>query len=70
VSIAWQPEGANHFPTIIILSEQRFAIEKKYPFRIKQAPSFGNLLRSLTPNVDSNQPNQINREYGIKIKTH
>lgn len=37
------------FPHILIISEQRYAIDGEYPFRIIQAPSFDYFLQSLKP---------------------
>jgi hypothetical protein len=64
---AWQPEGSKHFPTIIIISEQRFAIEKKYPFRVMQTPSFTHLLQTLKTSSKEVSPKAITSE-GVKIK--
>jgi hypothetical protein len=64
---AWQPEGSKYFPAVIILSEQRFAIEKKFPFRIMQAPSFTHLLQSLKTSSKEVTPKSITSE-GVKIK--
>jgi hypothetical protein len=64
---AWQPQDKRVFPTVIILSEQRFAIEKKYPFRIMQAPSFIHLLQSLKTSSKEVTPKSITSE-GVKIK--
>lgn len=64
---AWQPEGYKHFPAVLILSEQRFAIEKKYPFRIMQAPSFNHLLQTLKTSSQEVAPKSITSE-GVKIK--
>jgi hypothetical protein len=49
---AWQLEGTKVFPAVLILSEQRYAIEKIYSFRILQAPSFTHLLQSLKPKTE------------------
>jgi hypothetical protein len=65
---AWQPEGTKFFPNILIISEQRFAIEKNYPFRIMQAPSFGHLLQSLKSKSESKQTIQNNSTTGLKMK--
>lgn len=35
------------FPHIIILSDQRYAIDKKYPFKLFQAESFTQFVNSL-----------------------
>lgn len=65
----WQPEQTKVFPTVLILSEQRYAIDKEYPFRIMQSPSFGQLLQSLKP-VKQVTDNKVtdNSNTGIKVK--
>jgi hypothetical protein len=65
---AWQLEGTKIFPTVLILSEQRYSIEQNYPFRILQAPSFTHLLQSLKPKTESKPPIQNNSTPGLKIK--
>jgi hypothetical protein len=65
---AWQPEHTKVFPNVLILSEQRYAIEKTYPFRIMQAPSFTHLLQSLKPKTESKPAINNNSSPGIKIK--
>jgi hypothetical protein len=67
---SWQPEHTKVFPTVLILSEQRYGIEKDYPFRIMQAPSFGHLLQSLKPKTEQKQPPQNNSFSGIKINVN
>lgn len=37
------------FPHILILSDQRYAIDGDYPFKVFQAESFTEFIRSLTP---------------------
>jgi hypothetical protein len=46
---SWQPKSDKIFPHILILSEQRYAIDESYPFKIIQAPSFTQFLESLKP---------------------
>jgi hypothetical protein len=68
VQESWQPEHTKVFPKVLILSEQRYAIEKDYSFKIMQAPSFGHLLQSLKPKDNSKPPVQNNIPSGIKIR--
>jgi hypothetical protein len=65
---AWQLEHTKVFPTVLILSEQRYSVGKTYPFRILQAPSFGHLLQSLKPKNETKPPIQNNIPDDIKIK--
>jgi hypothetical protein len=67
---AWQPESNKVFPTVIILSEQRYAIEKRYPFKIHQHPSFTQLLQSLKPKVENKQVYQNTTTTNIKLKSN
>jgi hypothetical protein len=48
----WQLNSKKVFPNVLIISEQRYAIEKSYPFRIMQAPTFNDLLQSLKPKTE------------------
>jgi len=41
--------GKPRFPRVIIISEQRFAIDNVYPFRVVQAQSFRQFVESLKP---------------------
>ncbi|QPA33388.1 hypothetical protein [Thermaerobacillus caldiproteolyticus] len=46
----WQPaDKPPVFPRVLILSEQRFAIDGQYPFYVIQAQSFGQFVQSLKP---------------------
>jgi hypothetical protein len=65
---AWQPQDYKVFPTVIILSEQRYAIEKRYPFKIIQSPSFTHLLQSLKPKTDSKPVYQNTTNTNLKTK--
>ena len=44
---SWQPAGKVIFPYIFIVSDTRYALNRQYPFRVFQAPSFTSFLRSL-----------------------
>lgn len=52
---SWQ--GSNPvFPTVLILSDTRYALDEKYPFRLLQATSFSQFISSLKrQTVKSNQ---------------
>ncbi|RLQ01503.1 hypothetical protein [Geobacillus stearothermophilus] len=51
----WQPAGKVVFPYILILSDTRYALDRPYPFRVFQAPSFLGFLRSLKQPQQSQQ---------------
>lgn len=53
------------FPRLLILSEQRYAIDNDYPFKVFQSQSFSQFTNSLKPNPVQ-QPVKV--ESGIKIK--
>lgn len=44
---------SNPFPHLLILADQRYEIEGEYPFRIFQAESFSDFVRSLKPQQKS-----------------
>jgi hypothetical protein len=48
----WQPLNLKVFPHILILSNQHYAIDSSYPFRIMQAQSFTQFLQALKPKVE------------------
>lgn len=52
----WQPVNFKVFPHILILSDQRYAIDSSYPFRIMQAPNFTQFLQALKPKEDVGTP--------------
>lgn len=51
------------FPHILILSEQRYALDDQYPYKIFQAYSFSNFVNAL-----KRHPVTTVQESGIKIK--
>jgi hypothetical protein len=55
----------NPFPHVLILSDQRYAIDEGYPFKIFQAESFTQFVESLRP-VAKTKP--AAKSEGIKIK--
>ncbi|MED3777970.1 hypothetical protein ABES66_00445 [Geobacillus stearothermophilus] len=58
----WQPSGKVVFPYILIISDTRYALNRQYPFRVFQAPSFLSFLRSLK------QPQQFQQSSYSDIK--
>lgn len=57
---------SNPFPHVLILGEQRYALDEKYPFKIFQATNFTEFLASLKPKETPVVKNVDNG--GIKIK--
>lgn len=57
---------AQPFPHILILSEQQYKIGKEYPFKVFQAQSFTEFIRSLKKQQP--QPAKVVNQSGIKIK--
>jgi hypothetical protein len=55
---------AKPFPHVLILSEQRYAIDWEYPFRVFQAESFTQFIQSLKREKES----EVKNTGGIKIK--
>jgi len=51
----WQPLEKKIFPHVLILSDQRFPLDGKYPFKVIQAQTFTQFLQSLKPK-DSKTP--------------
>ncbi|WP_368658691.1 hypothetical protein AB3Z07_05170 [Metabacillus halosaccharovorans] len=45
----WQPKDRKQFPIVLILSEQRFALDDLYSFELFQAVSFSQFLNTLEP---------------------
>ncbi|KMJ59386.1 hypothetical protein AB685_00395 [Bacillus sp. LL01] len=43
----WQPANKTVTPHVLIITEQRYAIEPRYPFKVFQTPSFAEFVRSL-----------------------
>jgi hypothetical protein len=73
---SWQPENKKVFPSILILSDQRYAIDSSYPFRIMQAPSFTQFLQMLKPKEEPKPKQELppkiqnNSTPGLKVKTN
>ncbi|MED4534851.1 hypothetical protein [Metabacillus fastidiosus] len=64
---SWQPAEKKVFPHVLILSEQRYALDADYPFKVIQGPSFTQFLISLKPAVASNRTQAHNRSIKIKV---
>lgn len=56
---------AKPFPHVVILSDQRYAVDGDYPFRVFQAESFSGFINSLS-NVE--RPKNKQKDNAIKIK--
>jgi hypothetical protein len=55
---------AKPFPRVLILSDQRYAIDGQYPFKVFQAESFTQFNQSLTQTMPASQPHQTS---GIRV---
>ncbi len=67
---SWQPAGKVVFPYILILSDTRYAINQRYPFRVFQAPSFMQFIQSLKPRDERRQEPNPKYAGGIKINLY
>jgi hypothetical protein len=67
---SWQPAGKVVFPYILILSDTRYAINQRYPFRVFQAPSFMQFIQSLKPRDERRQEPNSKYAGGIKINLY
>jgi hypothetical protein len=65
----WQPGKTKVFPHILILSEQRYAIDGSYPFKIMQATSFTQFLQTLKGKSEPPKQESIVIKSNFKIKT-
>lgn len=45
----WQPSERKVFPHVLILSDQRYAIDNSYPFRVLQATSISQFMNYMKP---------------------
>jgi len=75
----WQSPDKKIFPHTLILSDQRYAIDGSYPFRILQAPSFSLFIQTLKPKEELKTKQeqyplsreiQINSTSGLKLRTN
>jgi hypothetical protein len=57
---------ASPFPHILILSDQRYAIDDEYPFNVFQAESFTQFVNDLKIREDTVK--EVNNSKGIRIK--
>mgnify|MGYP001347363985 CR=1 FL=1 len=64
---SWQPPGKVIFPYIFIVSDTRYALNRQYPFRVFQAPSFLSFLRSLKPQQSQTSYSDI-KVAGARLK--
>lgn len=55
------------FPHVLILSDQRYALDDEYPFKVFQAPTFTEFMRSLQPSRQQ-EPVKKREDSGIKIR--
>ncbi|MFP3886595.1 hypothetical protein U8V97_14180 [Priestia filamentosa] len=51
---SWQLFDKKVFPRLLILSDQRYALDEDYPFTVIQSQSFTEFLRSLKPKEEQN----------------
>jgi hypothetical protein len=58
---------AKPFPHVLILSEQRYAIDMELPFKLFQAQSFTQFHQSLKPDKPVIK---VNTETNLKLKTN
>jgi hypothetical protein len=63
----WQPVDKRVFPHILILSEQRYAIDGSYPFKIMQAPSFTEFLQTLKVKIVPQKQEPITIKSNLKL---
>jgi hypothetical protein len=54
------------FPHVLILSDQRYAIDSSYPFKVFQAPTFIEFMKSLKPQQPQASPTK-SETAGIRI---
>jgi len=71
----WQPvDRPPVFPIVLIISEHRYAIDGGYPFRVLQAQSFAQFMRSLKSRderrPESNPAIRHKHDGGIKINLY
>jgi hypothetical protein len=59
---------ANPFPHVLILSEQRYAIDNQYPFKVFQAENFTKFVEGLKVKPIEEKEVVVNKNSGIKIR--
>jgi hypothetical protein len=66
---SWQKPEKPMFPHVLILSEQRYAIDRTYPFKIIQAQTFTKFLQMMKPREEKRvEPVKKSTDGGIKVK--
>ena len=66
---AWQNPDKLLFPHILILSEQRYAIDRTYPFNVIQAQTFTKFLQMMKPREEKRvEPVKKSTDGGIKVR--
>ncbi|MGM0878707.1 MAG: replication-relaxation family protein [Bacillota bacterium] len=66
---AWQNPDKSIFPHILILSEQRNAIDRTYPFKVIQAQTFTKFLQMMKPREEKRvEPVKKSTDGGIKVR--
>lgn len=58
----WQPLDKKVFPRLLIISNQRYALDRAYPFTVIQSQSFTTFLQSLKPKREPNSE-------GVQVKS-
>jgi hypothetical protein len=58
------------FPHVLILSDQRYAIDSSYPFKVFQAPTFIEFMKSLKPQQQPQASPTKSETAGIRIVVH
>ncbi|MGM0878887.1 MAG: hypothetical protein ACQEWV_30530 [Bacillota bacterium] len=66
---AWQNPDKPIFPHILILSEQRYAIDRTYPFKVILAQTFTKFLQMMKPKEEKKaEPVKKSADGGIKVR--
>ncbi|XKG87013.1 hypothetical protein LG307_14710 [Sutcliffiella horikoshii] len=63
----WQPVERKIFPHVLILSDQRYAIDNGYPFRVLQATSISQFMKSIRPK-EQFKPTKLTSSGSGKLK--
>ncbi|SMQ64191.1 hypothetical protein SAMN05444673_0962 [Bacillus sp. OV166] len=65
----WQPVDKKVFPHVLILSDQLYAVDESYPFRVMQAPSFSDFLQTLKVKVTPKKQEPTLIKSNLKMKS-
>jgi hypothetical protein len=65
---AWQNPDKPIFPHVLIISEQRYAIDRTYPFKVIQAQTFTKFLQMMKPKEERRSEPVKSSGGGIKVK--